>query len=199
MLRDLLVEGHTEQIIRDDFIELGVLFSRVVDISKKEKTETIEDLKKRTVTQLLIKSYAVINDIDNFVMETEEAERRIEDVYRGLTTALVLVFVFISMITAFWIARIISKSLGELTEGVGIIGKGNLRHQIEIESKDEIGELAIAFNTMAKNLDKSRMGIEKKVAQRTAELEKLNKFMVGRELKMIELKKELLKIKNTEK
>ncbi len=85
------------------------------------------------------------------------------------------------------------------------IGKGNLDTKIEVKTKDEIGELANAFGQMTGDLKKSRneleeysKTLEEKVKERTkelevknTELERMNKLMVGRELRMIELKKEI--------
>ena len=44
---------------------------------------------------------------------------------------------------------------------------------------------------MAGKLKENIEGVEQKVKDRTKELETLNKYMVGRELKMIELKKQI--------
>ena len=76
------------------------------------------------------------------------------------------------------------------------ISKGNYNFRLDIKSKDEFGQLAKSFNYMADSLKDSRENIEKKITERTQSLERLNKFMTGRELKMIELKN---KIKNLEK
>ena len=73
--------------------------------------------------------------------------------------------------------------------------------KIGIDSKDEVGELATAFSQMTNNLKKSRDEIEKysqTLEERTRELEtkidelqKYKKVIVGRELKMVELKNKI--------
>ncbi len=45
-------------------------------------------------------------------------------------------------------------------------------------------------------LEKSKSNVERQVTERTAQLEKANKFMTDRELKMVELKKEIQELKN---
>jgi|Deesub1362A_J573_1020465.scaffolds.fasta_scaffold00105_75 signal transduction histidine kinase len=50
----------------------------------------------------------------------------------------------------------ITKPIMELVEGVKEVGKGNLRYRFNVKSKDEIGELAAAFNSMVKSLEESQ-------------------------------------------
>ena len=83
---------------------------------------------------------------------------------------------------------------------------GNFRSSIT--SNDEIGLLAANFNEMAAGIREFYATLEKKVAERTQELsqqkkaleekideyERLNKLMVGRELKMVELKKDIRRL-----
>lgn len=45
------------------------------------------------------------------------------------------------------------KPIGDLTLGAASIGNGDLSHRVEINSKDEIGQLANAFNQMAADLE----------------------------------------------
>jgi len=53
---------------------------------------------------------------------------------------------------AYFIARRMTYPLKELRKGVEVIGKGNLDYKVEVKSRDEIGELAGAFNKMADDL-----------------------------------------------
>jgi len=107
-----------------------------------------------------------------------------------ITIALIL-FLLSSLV----ISYSITSSIKKLSRTVAAISKGDLRQRAEIKSKDEIGQLANNFNKMTNELQKSRSEIEKKVAERTVDLEKINSLMVDRELKMIELKKEIEELK----
>ena len=49
---------------------------------------------------------------------------------------------------------------------------------------------------MSSKLNNTIKNIEKKIAERTTSLEKVNKFMTGRELKMVELKKKIIDLEN---
>lgn len=65
-----------------------------------------------------------------------------------------IICVLLSVFIAFYVYRSIAKPLKELNKGARKIGEGNLEEQIQISSKDELGELATSFNTMASNLQK---------------------------------------------
>jgi len=108
------------------------------------------------------------------------------------------VLVIASIISAAWLLfRILVRGrLALLVNAAHEVAGGNLDLQVPVVGRDEIGELTGAFNFMTSKLKESYEGLERKVLDRTAELEKDNKLMIGRELKMIELKKELEELKN---
>lgn len=84
------------------------------------------------------------------------------------------------------------KELSRISKEISL---GNFDTRLKISSNDEISNLAQNFNKMAVDLKESRENIESKIRERTLQLEKLNKYMVGRELKMVELKKEINRVK----
>lgn len=48
---------------------------------------------------------------------------------------------------------ILTTPISSLTEGIGEISKKNYKHRINLERKDEFGQMADAFNTMAERLE----------------------------------------------
>jgi signal transduction histidine kinase len=94
-----------------------------------------------------------------------------------------IVFIIISFLLIFFLYNyFISSPIGELTKGVRNMRKETLGYEVKIKSKDEIGELAAAFNTMSADLKVSRdhleeysKNLEKLVEERTKELEKKTK------------------------
>ncbi|MBM4307309.1 MAG: cell wall metabolism sensor histidine kinase WalK [Deltaproteobacteria bacterium] len=67
--------------------------------------------------------------------------------------------------------RILLKPIQTLAEATEKVTEGNLSQVVEIRSRDEIGDLARAFNQMTLQLKDSRDGLEKKVEERTRQLE----------------------------
>ena len=63
--------------------------------------------------------------------------------------------VFLSLILTFLFTDRIRKQLTQLSKATGITKGGNFKARITIKSKDEIGELASAFNDMLDDLEKN--------------------------------------------
>ena len=72
-----------------------------------------------------------------------------------------LILIIAVFIIAFLISRSITKPITILTKGVEIIDKGDLEHRVEIKTKDEIGRLGTAFNSMVGNLQKASLESER--------------------------------------
>jgi len=128
-----------------------------------------------------------------------------------------IVFALLVILIGLRFSRNLTRPLIRLNNTAQAVGKGNFNARADESRKDEIGELAKALNSMTKNLkaaqekllrsekQKSKY-LEKEVAKKTkelrkkiSELEKWNKLTSGRELKMIELKKELARLKKRKK
>ncbi|MBR9706423.1 HAMP domain-containing protein [Candidatus Pacearchaeota archaeon] len=132
-----------------------------------------------------------------------------------ITHAIQIIIINIS-ITILLIALLkimIISPLNTLQKATSQISKGNLNQNIQIKSKDEIGDLANTFQEMTNKLKISRKqlqdankNLELKIKQRTSELqnknkeyERMNKFMLGRENEMVKLKEQIKKLKENKK
>lgn len=102
----------------------------------------------------------------------------VEILIRGNLT-LALTFIIFGFLSASILARQVTKPIEKLIIGIWEFSKGNLKYRTTIETDDEIGILAKAFNYMAEKLDDLYSSMEKKVKERTKELssknEELNK------------------------
>jgi serine phosphatase RsbU (regulator of sigma subunit) len=72
---------------------------------------------------------------------------------------------------SYWVARSITRPVQALTRGAKVIGAGNLDYNVNIQTGDEIEELANSFNKMAQDL-KGQMEI---IRLTTAEKERVQK------------------------
>jgi nitrate/nitrite-specific signal transduction histidine kinase len=98
-----------------------------------------------------------------------------------LLGALLLGAVVIAATTGRYLAGYIVRPIEALRAGAATLGRGELDHTITLKTGDELEDLAEAFNTMARNLRRSREEIERwnreleaLVAERTAALQAAN-------------------------
>lgn len=84
-------------------------------------------------------------------------------------------FLFVMGIAgAFVLSRNITGPLYELTGSATAISRGDDSRIVNIHQTDEVGQLAKAFNTMVDKLRDSQRELERKVQERTAQLEEAN-------------------------
>jgi len=127
---------------------------------------------------------------------------------------------FLVLLIFYFVFRSIINPLRKMTFVCEEVKKGNLGVRIDIKSKTEIGELANMLNEMIEKLEETKFSWEIKIQARTrelegltgkleeqvkertkelqnkvGELERFSRLAVGRELKMIELKEEIKKLK----
>ena len=126
-----------------------------------------------------------------------EAYRPIIDVLIPSVLLILLAIVVFSFITFRAVPMIITPIL-KLSNAAQEMSAGNFHTRVAFSSENELGQLADSFNVMAGNLEGLYKSLDAKVQEKTAELEHkltelktMNELMVDRELKMIELKKEI--------
>ncbi len=112
--------------------------------------------------------------------ETQEVKAAGDEFYRvaRLTDQITIIIFAISTIVAFVVALRVSRYLAhgfsQLKEGAAVIGSGQLDHRVDIASKDELGDLAQAFNNMAFEMLLARMNLtetNKQMERRNEELQ----------------------------
>lgn len=69
-----------------------------------------------------------------------------------IVIAVVIVGVFISVFLGVWIASIISKPINRLVEVANLLAIGDVNANAEMNTRDEIGNLASSFNQMIENI-----------------------------------------------
>jgi len=100
------------------------------------------------------------NAIDLLVsMKVEDAEEKAitNDDLTKSSVQIMAILIVIAVITAIGlgiiISRIISRPINKILFAANEIADGNLAVEIELDTKDEVGLLAKAFNTMTKNIN----------------------------------------------
>ena len=117
-----------------------------------------------------------------------------EEVIRNLLVALqnakiqafltLFIVIILTLFSNALISRGLTRPLKKLVKGTNEVAKGNLDFRIEIESRDELGELSEQFNKMTNQLKETKTALEaakenleKRVQERTEELKKITEAL----------------------
>jgi signal transduction histidine kinase len=94
--------------------------------------------------------------------------------------------------------RLVIKPVGRLIRSIRDFDQGELGRRVQIDSGDEIGELAQAFNRMVDGLEQ-KARLEEKVRERTAELEVLYAELQAKEALREQLLKQVINAQEEER
>lgn len=109
---------------------------------------------------------------------TEFPERPVWDQSRQFLRRMIFIGVLLLVVgtsLTLILSRSITQPLHQLTTAAESISKGDFSRTVKAQGKDELSTLATAFNTMAERVRESQEGLERKIAERTSELENANK------------------------
>lgn len=87
-----------------------------------------------------------------------------------ISAVLLIVLLLVSVLISLGIGQLIASPIVTLTRVANQIVIGDLAAQAKVSSKDEIGNLADAFNTMTSRLRETLLGLEQRVEERSSEL-----------------------------
>ncbi|TGK19328.1 tetratricopeptide repeat protein [Leptospira fluminis] len=104
-----------------------------------------------------------------FEFDKEKVYEPVFAIRRSIISVASVLFV-LGIFIAILVAVNFARPIDTLSEGVKIIGEGDLNFQIAVRGKDEVGMLALQFNRMTSQIRDFTQNLESMVAQRTEEL-----------------------------
>ncbi len=138
-------------------------------LTGKSETKVIEDYRYVPV----LSSYAPLQIPDlNWVIlsEIDEAEANIPiDSFKKKVFIALCIMILLVTFLAMYLAGRFVQPIEKLSEGVRRLSAGDYSQEIDIQSKDEFGELASSFNEMTHNIEKQ----QNVIASQSLENEKL--------------------------
>ncbi len=138
-----------------------------IDGSNTHKYASIVAVNHRELPHLTLWATTYINEFSQPAVETEkqiveaisdsrahinEIVTRLRDWFLVIFTALVIVVISIALL----LARLITSPVHALKQGAEEISRGNLDYKIQVNSGDELGQLASAFNNMSTALSEEK-------------------------------------------
>lgn len=172
---------------------IGTRVSKEVNIAVLQEGKAWID-RAFVVNDWFITAYEPIRNINNEIIGILYVGM-LEKPYIDTTNRVMLTFTIIASLCVvlllvllyFSTTRIINP-LQKMVEATKKIAKGDLSHQVNVHSKDEIGELADSFNQMTTDLKAANekliewgKTLEKKVEERTKELTKMQAHLLQSE------------------
>jgi HAMP domain-containing protein len=122
----------------------------------------------RAAVSLLGWSIIVYEDVDNALQPVQQQTR--------IITLIAAVVTILVSVLGFFASQRLAAPILTLTEITGKIAEGDFSTQANISTRDEIGDLASSFNRMASQLQDTLGGLERRVQERTADLEEIAIF-----------------------
>ncbi len=110
------------------------------------------------------------------LLAREQLERKVT----LINLVIVLIVLGVGILGGFVIIyarRAITQPIQELSEGAKVIGSGKLNYRLQIETGDELQDLAIEFNKMTQELQGLYTNLEQKVEERTHQLALANQAL----------------------
>jgi len=161
----------------------------------------------------VVAGFTSISDFNNETVYILENELPRSIYKQGIATVEKFLFIIVILclsgvvLVLVLLDKFVVSKIVKLNNDLGSVNNpDNSKNKLEVRGNDEFANVALNINSMLDDIAKSEESLKKtddelregKVSldEKVAELEHMNKLMIGRELKMIELKKETEKLKS---
>jgi len=137
----------------DKYLLLSINQSKIVKIMPSSERDEITIISPMNHSANFSGAYELFFSTDDAYQALQQ--RSVNLLLISVVSLFVLIFSFL-----FLLRKTIVTPIIQFRDTAKIFGKGKLGTRIKLSSKDELGELANAFNTMAEDLQKSREKLE---------------------------------------
>ncbi|MBA7579606.1 Adaptive-response sensory-kinase SasA [subsurface metagenome] len=185
--------------ITSDYESLGDFFSqlqanfvkrqRLIEENKPQAEIDLSlALEKRLTAQALMRSQRIASEAFECSAITQQRIARLQQRTNSIVLFSVIGFAILSFCVSFLTTRAITGPLNKLVRSAEIIGEGNLKHRVNIKTRNEISELAVAFNQMTEKRQRAEdklkeysENLEEIVEERTQKLREAQEQLVRKE------------------
>ncbi|HEU5165552.1 MAG TPA: HAMP domain-containing protein, partial [Chitinophagaceae bacterium] len=115
-------------------------------LKEKEKNDSLLSLIRKDISSIMQANLQAIDKKNQAAQKSAESAKTIITII--LTVCILIGFTFI-----FNFPQLVASPIAKLTEAIKAIANKNYSERIHLNRKDEFGDLANAFNTMAERLD----------------------------------------------
>lgn len=171
-----IVDGNGKLIYDSEFTRIGEDFSDQPVYQQSQLKKLGAERTQSSDGRLIVASYAPVPRTNwSLVVEENWADLiRPSQGYRVWLIALLFTGVILPTIVVMFGVRRITGPVNDFIRAARNITSGDFNQKIQVDTKDEMEELASQFNVMTDELKASYASLETRVAERTAELTALN-------------------------
>lgn len=145
------------QSLKDNKIKYDAIVEKAINLAKNDNKVAAANLlngEGNSIRGDIEKTYARMMEIKvSAANDTSISNSSAAKTATVTMLILIIVGVIVSIILGIFISNIIKKPINKLVAASQEIANGNLDIEIDIDSKDEIGNLAKAFNAMTRNVN----------------------------------------------
>ncbi len=173
-----LVDGSGRVIFHTDTFYIGENFSGQPHIQTLLSGQSGVERIRGVDNQLVVASYSPVTGTSwGLVSEESWADlTRPSQPYAAFLLGLLGLSVLIPAVILLIGSRQITRPLDQLSRAAREIAAGDFSQEIQVNTGDELEELAVQFNRMSRDLKTSYAALERQVEERTRELAALNKI-----------------------
>jgi methyl-accepting chemotaxis protein len=115
----------------------------------------MENLAVREADRIAILGREAAAYVSKRIEEKNTAILKISTFSQKMLTLVLFIAILATIINAYFMARALERPIRHLVVGTNRLAEGDLTHRVTVNSKDEIGQLAVSFNVMAEKLKTS--------------------------------------------
>jgi signal transduction histidine kinase len=173
--RAFVIDGHNHLVAHPNITHVlrKTVLSGFTPVGLRPSSQTLDSLDHVRV----LSTYAPVDVAGWWVFVEQPTGEAFAPVYASIVRT-VLIFVMgiiLALAASYLLARKLSQPILALQKGAARLGSGNLETRIDVRTGDEVEALANEFNVMAGELQGLYTGLERKVTEKTAELEAANR------------------------
>lgn len=170
----------TVVLLRDGDIKrpLAVPWNERTQSSYAAMAQGWQDLRTVWVTPHSVDVQELTPQVDHFVGHVDALVRAIEDTLSRLTAVLnlfqflMMAFAVVAVVLMLYVGYLfVIQPLKRIQQGLSKVQEGDFSIRLISESQDEFGDLVLGFNHMASTLQGLYEGLERKVQEKTRDLE----------------------------
>ncbi|HEU0085634.1 MAG TPA: ATP-binding protein [Candidatus Paceibacterota bacterium] len=163
---------HSGELIDTLFEQIVTHYEMEVGSNEESPRHMPRDISENAlIAQIETESLLNTHRAQQLVSDSLDSIKRKQQQLLFVITVSATLLLFFSISLFFFFKWAVARPLQVLTKVTKRFKAGDLRERVEIISNDEIGELGIAFNDMAIKLQELHRGLEKKIEDRTRDLQ----------------------------